>query len=81
MNCTQIAEAPTGAPIMAGMFLANGYPAIILFDSGALHTFINTTFVAGNNIEFDLTKDEYHIKSLGGRILTNRIVKDIALDL
>src|SRR6266498_3660755 len=81
VNYTQIAEAPTGAPVMVGMFLANGYPAIILFDSGASHTFLSTTFVARNNIEFDLTKDEYHIKSPGGWIVTNRIVKDITLDL
>src|SRR5204863_2322762 len=66
---------------MAGMFLANGYPAVILFGSGASHTFISTTFIARNNIEFDLTKDEYHIKSPGGRIVTNQIVKNVTLDL
>src|SRR5438105_9761750 len=32
VNYTQISEAPTGAPIMAGMFLTTSYPAIILFD-------------------------------------------------
>ena len=66
INYTQIVEAPAGALVMAGMFLANGYPAVILFDSGASHTFISTIFVARNNIEFDLMKDEYHIKSPGG---------------
>src|SRR5438132_2033510 len=66
---------------MVGMFLANGYPAVILFDSRASHTFISTTFVSRNNIEFDLTKDEYHIKSLGGRIVTNQIVRNVTLDL
>ena len=77
----QISDATTGAPVTAGMFLANGYPAVILFDSGASHTFISTIFVARNNIEFDLTKDEYHIKSPGGRIVTNQIVRNVTLDL
>src|SRR6266508_2492784 len=81
INYTQITEAPTGAPVMAGMFLVNGYPARILFYSGASHTFISTNFVARNNIEFDLTKDEYHIKSPGGRIVTNQIVRNVTLDL
>src|SRR5438105_5740779 len=81
VNNMQISDATTGAPVMVGMFLANGYSAVILFDSGASHAFISTIFVARNNIEFDLTKDEYHIKSLGGRIVTNRIVKAITLDL
>jgi len=51
---------------MAGMFLANGYPATILFDSGASHTFISASFIVRNNLEFDHTKDEYYIRSTGG---------------
>ena len=66
---------------MAGMFLANGYPVTILFDSGASHTFISTACVVRNNLEFDHTEDEYHVKSPGGRIVTNQLVRDIALDL
>ena len=77
----QITENPTGATVMAGMFLANGYPAVILFDSGASHTFISTACVVRNNLEFDHTEDEYHVKSPGGRIVTNQLVRDIALDL
>ncbi len=77
----QITENPTGAAVMAGMFLANGYPAVILFDSGASHTFISTACVVRNNLEFDHTEDEYHVKSPGGRIVTNQLVRDIALDL
>ena len=64
---------------MAGMFLANGYPVTILFDSGASHTFISTACVVRNNLEFDHMEDEYHVKSPGGRIVTNQLVRDIAL--
>src|SRR6266540_1343373 len=66
---------------MVGMFLANGYPVTILFDSGASHTFISTPCVVRNNLEFDHTKDEYHVKSPGGCIVTNQLVRDLALDL
>src|SRR5205085_6823332 len=59
----------------------NGYPAAILFDSGASQTFISTSFVARNNLQYGHTKDEHHIKSRGGRLVTNQIVKDITLDL
>ena len=62
----QITEATTGAPVMAGMFLANGYPVTLLFDSGASHTFISTVCVARLNLEFAHTDDEYHIKAPGG---------------
>ena len=66
---------------MAGMFLANGYPAIILFDSGASHTSISTSFIVRNNLEFDHTKDVYYIRSPGGRIVTDQIVRDLTLNL
>ena len=81
VNNMQISEDTTGAPVMAGMFLANGYPVTILFDSGASHTFISITCVVRNNLEFDHTKYEYHVKSPGGRIVTNQLVRDLALDL
>src|SRR6266540_1492160 len=81
VNNMQIFEDTTGAPVMAGMFLANGYLVTILFDSGASHTFISTACIVRNNLEFDHTKDEYHVKSPGGRIVTNQLVRDLALDL
>src|SRR5436190_1906016 len=81
VNHMQITEATAGALVMAGMFLTNGHPVTILFDSGASHTFISTTCVVENNLEFDHTEDEYHVKSPGGHIVTNQLVRDIALDL
>src|SRR6266508_4563704 len=81
VNNMQISDATTGAPVMAGIFLTNGYPVTLLFDSGASHTFISTVCVARINLEFDHTEDEYHIKSPGGRIVTNQFVRDIALNL
>src|SRR5438105_5497430 len=77
----QLTAATEGAPVMAGMFLTNGYPVTLLFDSGASHTFISTVCVARLNLEFAHTDDEYHIKSPGGRIVANQYVRDIALNL
>jgi hypothetical protein len=38
---TQVATTPEGEPVMMGMFLVANHPAVILFDSGASHTFIS----------------------------------------
>jgi hypothetical protein len=38
---TQVATTSEGEPVMMGMFLVANHPAIILFDSGASHTFIS----------------------------------------
>jgi hypothetical protein len=47
---TQVATTLEGEPVMMGMFLVANHPAVILFDSGASHTFISKKFV--ENIAF-----------------------------
>jgi hypothetical protein len=42
---TQVATTPEGEPVMMGTFLVANYPEVILFDSGASHTFISKNFV------------------------------------
>jgi hypothetical protein len=42
---TQVATTPEGEPVMMGTFLVANHPTIILFDSGASHTFISKKFV------------------------------------
>src|SRR6266540_3550482 len=81
VNFTQMNEAPSGAAVMAGMFLANGYPAVVLFDSGATHSFISSSFIVRNNLEPDQAKNVYHIRSPGGQLVTDLIVRDLVLDL
>ena len=39
-------EIPTGQVVTAGMFLVNKHPAIVLFDSGASHSFMSQTFAS-----------------------------------
>src|SRR5438132_1182216 len=66
---------------MAGTFLANGHPVVILFDSGASHSFISALCVFRNNLECERTEDEYFIQSPGGRLLNHAIVRNLPLDL
>ena len=66
VNSLQIFDIPAGAPIMAGTFLANGHPIVILFDSGASHSFISALCVVRNNLKCEHTEDEYFIQSPGG---------------
>jgi hypothetical protein len=41
----QVATTPDGEPVMMGTFLVANHPAVIIFDSGASHTFISKKFV------------------------------------
>jgi hypothetical protein len=40
VNYTTIEDIPEGEQVLTGTFSLNGYPAVVLFDSGATHDFI-----------------------------------------
>ena len=46
MHYTTLEEIPVGEVVTAGMFLVNKYPAIVLFDSRASHSFMSQIFAS-----------------------------------
>ena len=46
MYYTAIEEVPIGEVVTVGMFLVNKHPAIVLFDSGASHSFMSQAFAS-----------------------------------
>jgi hypothetical protein len=79
LNFTTMADIPEGAPVMTGIFSVLNYPAIILFDSGASHSFISTKFSAKCQLPFHHTNGGITISILGGRIATNQISKNVPI--
>src|SRR5438132_5111503 len=77
VNFAEIFEVPAGAPVMAGTFLVNGHPAVILFDSGASDSFISALCVVRNNLECEFTEHEYCIQSHGVRLLIRSLVRNL----
>jgi hypothetical protein len=63
---TQVATTPEGEPVMIGMFLVANHPAVILFNSGATHTFISKTFVEKHCIHCTESREGFVIHSPGG---------------
>ena len=61
MNFAEISQVPAGAPVMAGTFLVNGHPSVILFDSGASHSFVSALCAYRINLECEFTEYEYCI--------------------
>jgi hypothetical protein len=64
VNFTTLAELPEGAPIMMGTFSINYTPVIILFDSGATHSFISDKYVARVGLDSCQTKGSYMISTV-----------------
>ena len=62
---------------MMGMFSVTNHPVVILFDSGASHSFINKTFVVKHEISIGATKENFFIQSLRGRLCTEEMVYQV----
>ena len=77
----QAGEILEGEPVMMGMFLVTNHPAVILFDSGASHSFINRTFVVKQKILIGATKESFFIQSPRGCLCTKKMVYQVPINL
>ena len=81
VNYTTLEDVPEGTQVMAGMFSINHCPAILLFDSGASHTFISQACVTRLNLHVFQMKRPYIIHAPGIHLSTSQLVRDVPLDL
>jgi hypothetical protein len=79
LNFTTMADIPEGTPVMTVIFLVLNYPAIILFDSGASHSFMSTKFSAKCQLPFHHTNGGITISTPGGRVATYQINKNVPI--
>jgi hypothetical protein len=61
-----VEEAQEAPDMVVGMFFINDTSAVVLFDSGALHSFISTAYVEMHNLPIALLKCQMIVSSLGG---------------
>jgi hypothetical protein len=73
LNFTTLEELPKGAPVMTGTFFVFRQPALILFDSGASHSFISQKFSAKCQLPFYHTRGSFMIATPGGKVATNQL--------
>jgi hypothetical protein len=78
---TQVATTPEGEPVMMGTFLVANHPAVILFDSGASHTFISKKFVEKYYIHCTESREGFIIHSPRGQIFTKEIAFHVPVTL
>jgi len=66
---------------MMGMFSINSIPTTILFDSGALHTFISLAFIRVHSIPLVAMKTRMLVNSPGGTIPVSYCCPSASLSL
>jgi hypothetical protein len=74
-------EAQQAQDVVLGMFLASSHPATILFDSGALHSFISSSFVVKHHLPITIMKQTMLVSSPGGEMRTKHICPAISITI
>ena len=82
VHYTTMEEIPAGEVVTAGKFLVNDHPAVALFDSGASHSFVSSTFASKHKMNvITIVKGGYCISATGNNIMTNQVVKDVRIEI
>jgi hypothetical protein len=81
VNYTTMEDIPEGEQVLMGTFSPNGYPAVVLFDSGATHDFITKACTQRCQLSIHHIDTPYLISTPGGRVVTKQTVMHAPLDL
>jgi predicted aspartyl protease len=81
VNYTALEDVTKGTQVMTGMFSVNQRPVVVLFDSGASHTFISEACVARLNLQVTHMKRPYIIHAPGAQLNVSQCVSGVSLDL
>ena len=76
MTAKSAAEAPN---VVIGTFMVNSYPATVLFDTGATHSFISKSFAEQHRIPVSCLRLAMVVASPGGQIHTCSICSRVSI--
>jgi hypothetical protein len=74
-------EAQQAQDVVLSMFLASSHPTTVLFDSGASHSFISSSFVVRHQLPITIMKQTILVSSPGGEMRTKHICHAISITI
>jgi hypothetical protein len=74
-------EAQEAPDVVIGMFFINDTSAVVLFDSGASHSFTSTTYVEKHNLPIALLRHQMIVSSPGGDMPTRQLCPKMNLKI
>jgi hypothetical protein len=74
-------EAQQAQDVVLGMFLASSHPKTVLFDSGASHSVISSSFVAKHHLSITIMKQTMLVSSPRGEMRTKHICPAISITI
>jgi hypothetical protein len=76
-----VEEAQEAPDVIIGMFLVNDTSAVMLFNSGASHSFISATYVGKHNLPLALLRCQMIVSSLGGDMPARQLCPKVNLKI
>jgi hypothetical protein len=74
-------EAQQVQDVVLGIFLTSSHPTTVLFNSGASHSFISSSFVAKHNQPIATMKHTMLVSSPGGEMRVNHICLAVSITI
>jgi hypothetical protein len=81
VNHVAVEEAQEAPDMVIGTFSVNDISAVVLFDSGASHSFISTAYVEKHNLPIALLRCQMIVSSSGGNILARQLCPKVNLKI
>jgi hypothetical protein len=76
-----VEEAQEAPDVVIGMFFINDTSAVVLFESGASHSFISVAYVGKHNLPLALLKCQMIVSSLGGDMPAKQLCPKVNLKI
>ena len=81
MNHLDVEELINEPDAVMGMFPLNSITALVLFDTGASHSFISKNFAIKNAIPTETIGKTIKVSSPGGEMIVNAGCRDLTLEI
>jgi hypothetical protein len=74
-----VEDAKVASDVIIGMILVNDNNVIVIFDSGASHSFIAANFVQKHNLPLSMLKNQMIVSSPGGDMNARHISPKVSI--
>jgi hypothetical protein len=82
VHYTSIEEIPSGEVVTTGKFLVDQHSTVVLFDSGASHSFVSPLFALKFSHKLHTIESEgYCIRATSGNIPIDQVVSDVEFEI
>jgi hypothetical protein len=81
VNHVAVEEAQEALDVVIGTFFVNDTSVVVMFDSGASHSFISVAYVKKHNLPIALLRCQMIVSSPGGDMLARQLCPKVNLKI